>query len=330
MGAGLLTALGFGLRARRRRGRNYLFADRVALITGGSRGLGLLLAGELADRGARVAICARNSAELEEARAWLTGRGAADVLAVPCDISDSGQVANLIARVMERFGRLDILVNNAGIIQVGPVESMTLADFDQAMAVNFRGAVDVTLAALPLLRLNRGARIANITSIGGKVAVPHLLPYDASKFALVGFSEGLRAELQREGIRVTTVVPGLMRMGSSLHATYKGNPGAEASWFMAGAALPLSAMDPARAARRIVGAIARGDATVTLSWQAKILRMLHALAPGATATLLGVVNRILPLNADTGAQEGKDAIRGVRPAFLRRLVRREGLRTHEI
>lgn len=289
---------------------------RVVLITGGSRGLGLLLAREFGREGCRVAICARDPEELDGARLDLEGRGV-EVLATPCDVSRREEVERWVAEVERAFGGVDVLVNNAGIIQVGPFDATTLEDFEQAMAVNFWGAVHATLAALPRMRAREDGRIVNITSIGGKVAVPHLLPYDCAKFALVGFSEGLRAELAGSGIRVTTIVPGLMRTGSPSNALFKGQQEKEFTWFSLGDATPLTAMDAERAARRIVLATRRGEAEVTLTWQAKAIRLVHDLFPGATADALGWVNRLLPAEGGTtGTARGMELATALSPSSL--------------
>jgi NAD(P)-dependent dehydrogenase (short-subunit alcohol dehydrogenase family) len=266
---------------------------RVVLITGGSRGLGLALAEAFAREGARLVICARDAADLAAARARLERMGA-EVLALPCDVADRAAVERLVGEATRRFGRIDVLVNNAGQIAVGPLESQRLEDFEQAMAVMFWGVVYPTLAVLPQMRARGEGRVVNVTSIGGKVAVPHLVPYGCAKFAAVGFSEGLRAELARAGIAVVTVVPGLMRTGSYLNAGFKGRHRAEFTWFALGATSPLTTVGAGRAARQIVAATRRGDAEVVLSWQAKLLALVHGVAPGLTADLLGVVNRLLP------------------------------------
>ena len=280
---------------------------QVALITGGSRGLGLLLARELAGEGCRLAICARDAAELDTARVELENAGA-EVLTVPCDVADRDAVERMVAEVTRHFGRIDVLINNAGIIQVGPVETMTVADYEQALGVMFWGVVYPTLAVLPDMRRRRSGRIVNITSIGGKVAVPHLLPYSAAKFAAVGFSEGLRPEVAQDGISVTTIVPGLMRTGSHLNAAFKGRRGGEFTWFSLGASLPFLSMDAERAARQIVRAAKRGEPERILSAPATLLATFHGVVPGLTSDVLTLVNRLMLPSSDG---PGQAAARGV-------------------
>jgi NAD(P)-dependent dehydrogenase (short-subunit alcohol dehydrogenase family) len=267
--------------------------DRVALVTGGSRGLGLLIARELAGEGCRLVICARDEQELERAREDLERRGAA-ALAVPCDVGDRNQVTRMVDEAIRRFGRIDILVNNAGTIQVGPARSMTIEDYEEAMRVMFWGLVYPTLAVIPSMVGRGDGRIVNVTSIGGKVSVPHLLPYASAKSAAVGFSEGLRAELARDGITVTTIAPGLMRTGSPLNAFFKGDTEREYGLFSTIGSLPFISMDAERAARQIVRAAKRGEAERVLSIPATLLARFHGLFPGLTADLLGLANRVLP------------------------------------
>lgn len=317
------TGLGFaGVALWRRLGlRRQDVRGHVVLITGSSRGLGFALALEFARLGAKLVICARDQGELEAARKQLRWSGA-DVLAVRCDVTDSGEVQHLIQEANARFGRIDILVNNAGTIQVGPIQAQTTTDFHDAMNVIFWGAVYPTLAVLPQMLARRGGRIANITSIGGKVAMPHLLPYDCAKFAAVGFSEGLRAELAKDGVRVTTVVPGLMRTGSHLNADFKGDNRSEYTWFSLGSTLPLVSSNAHRAARKIVNAIRGGRAEIILSPQAKLLAMFHGLFPGATADLLGLVNRILPAGSNQERYTGRESETGVSRSFVTILGRK--------
>lgn len=280
-------------------------AGQAVLITGGSRGLGLAMARAFAAQGCRIAICARDGDELERARQDLAQRGAPVYTAV-CDIADRAQVERLIEDVMEHYGSIDILVNNAGIIQVGPVESMTVEDFRQAMDVMFWGTVYPTMALLPHLLRRRSGRIVNITSIGGKVAVPHLLPYTCAKFAAVGFSEGLRAEVASQGVKVVTIAPGLMRTGSFLNAWFKGDHDRESLWFGLGASLPVVTISAKRAADQIVAATRRGEAECVLSTPATLLARFHGMFPGLTAHMNSLVNRLaLPApSADSSSKRG--------------------------
>jgi NAD(P)-dependent dehydrogenase (short-subunit alcohol dehydrogenase family) len=319
MVAGAWTALIVGAGLLLRRSRRMDLAGRTVVITGGSRGLGLLLARRFADKGARLVILARNQGELGRARIELEARGA-EVLALPCDVGDEAAVGEAISRAVHRFGRIDVLVNNAGMIQVGPLETMSLEDFRTEFAATFWGMVHASLAVLPGMR-NRGeGRIVNVTSIGGKVAVPHLLPYSAAKFAAVGFSEGLHAEAAKDGVRVVTVVPGLMRTGSFGRALFKGQREREVEWFSLGASLPILSMDAERAARRIVRATEYGEAFVTLGLPAKAARLVHGLFPGLAAEAAGMVARFLPGSGGVGpeqpAEEGREHRAGVARSFL--------------
>ena len=303
-GAGVGALL--GMRAALRKRREFDFSGRTVLITGGSRGLGLVLGRELARAGARLSICARDPQELERARADLASRGA-DVLAFPCDVTDRAQVQEWVRLSEARFGDVDVLINNAGVIQVAPVELMTLADYEEAMRIHFWAPLYTTLAVLPAMRRRRQGRIVNVSSIGGKIGVPHLVPYSASKFALVGLSEGLRAELQKDGIVVTTVCPGLMRTGSPPNAIFKGQHRAEYAWFSISDSLPGSTIQAERAARQIIAGCKRGDAEVILSVQAVVAIKFHQLFPELSADIRGLINRLLPAAGGIGPRRAKGA-----------------------
>jgi NAD(P)-dependent dehydrogenase (short-subunit alcohol dehydrogenase family) len=267
---------------------------RVVIVTGGSRGLGFLLAREFLGQGAKVAICARDDEELFRAERELQSETGEQVLAYRCDVSDPTQVQQFVQLVSRRLGTPDVLVNNAGVIEVGPLESMDHDDFRQAMDVMFWGVLNPTLAVLPYMREKHSGRIVNITSIGGLVSVPHLLAYCSAKFAATGFSEGLRAELAGTGIRVTTVTPGVMRTGMHVNAQYKGHGREEFRWFSVGAGAPVISMDAERAARQIVRAAKRGEAQRILSLPANVLARLHGVAPGLTTGIASLANRVLP------------------------------------
>jgi short-subunit dehydrogenase len=331
--AGAATVGGISLAGyaycRSRRGSG--LSGQVALVTGSSRGLGFAMAREFARQGCDVILCARDEEELQSAAAELTQLGTT-VLAIPCDVSDREQVERMVEQINARFGGVDILVNNAGTITVGPLETQTTEDFEEAMKVMFWGVVHPTLAVLPQMLARRGGRIATITSIGGKVSLPHLLPHNCAKFAAVGFSEGIHAELSRYGIRVTTVVPGLMRMGSHLNASFKGDNEAEYSWFSLAATMPLVSMDARRAARAIVSAIERGETEIILTPQARALAAVHGVFPGWTTEALGLVNRLLPKpNGDVGRQShlGRDSETAVTSSVRAGLGRRAARDLHQ-
>jgi NAD(P)-dependent dehydrogenase (short-subunit alcohol dehydrogenase family) len=326
-GAGALLAL----RATLWRRRAYDFRDKVVLITGGSRGLGLELSRELAAKGAKLAICARDPGELRRAKDELEASGAR-VFTHQCDVTDKADVDTLVATVAAHLGPVDVLVNNAGVIEVGPLESMTLGDFEETMKTHFWGPLYATMAVLPRMRARRSGRIVNISSIGGKIGVPHLVPYCASKFALAGLSEGLRAELVKENVYVTAVYPGLMRTGSPRNATFKGQHRAEYAWFSISDALPVTAMSSKRAARQIVSAAGRGEAEVILSVQARAAIAFKHLCPELAADLAAVANALLPApgGIGTGRALGKDSESKLSPSPLTVLGERAALRNNEV
>ena len=285
-----------------RRG-SYELSGRVVLITGGSRGLGLVLARQAVVEGARVAICARDAAELERARQDLLACGAAeaDVLALAHDLTDANEVRTMVSEVESRLGPIDVLVNNAGIITAGPLDNLDLRDFQDSMDTHFWAPLHAMQAVLPSMRRRGEGRIVNIASLGGKVAIPHMAPYSASKFALVGLSEGFRAELRQEGIRVTTVCPGLLRTGSAGHALVKGQQQKEFAWFAIADSLPGLTMSAGQAARQIWNATRRGDGEIILSLPAKLLATFHGILPGVTTDLLSWMNRALPATGESPA-----------------------------
>ena len=309
----------------------YDLNDKTVLITGGSRGLGLVMAREFAREGARLALCARDEEELERARLDLDRFGV-EVMTFRCDVRNRQEVVDMIAAVNNRFGQIDVLINNAGVIQVGPIEVMTHEDFELAMQAHFWGPVNTILSVLPSMRQRRQGRIVNITSIGGKVAVPHLVPYSASKFALVGLSKGLRAELMKDGIVVTTVCPGLMRTGSPRNADFKGQHRFEYAWFSISDALPLLTVSAENAARQIVRACKRGQAELVISVPAKIAVLFDALFPGAMSQVLAAVNQILPEPGGAGTErvKGRDSTSAWSPSWLTTLNEEAAVRNNEV
>ena len=278
----------------------------VVLVTGGSRGLGLAIASRFAERPVNLVLAARDFTELQAAQATLLERYAhlrpENFYLVAADLSQPGECQRMINEAFARFGRIDVLVNNAGIIDVGPIEALTADVFEHTMRVNFFAALQTTWAALPrLLSQNpargwrRRAALVNISSIGGKFAVPHMLPYSAAKFALTGFSEGLHAEVRSKGIRVTTVCPGLMRTGGEDHAHFTGDVDAERHWFDLCAKTPGIATTPEHAADRIFTAVAQGRAEITVTPQAWLGARFAGVFPETLQWMNGLANEyVLP------------------------------------
>ncbi len=300
VGAVGAAAAVFAVREALKPGRD--FEGKVVVITGGSRGLGLALARQFGIRGAKIAICARDADELKQAQQQLAKR-VPDCYTQVCDVSQRDQVVSFLNAVRGEFGRIDVLVNNAGIIQVGPLANQTLGDFEQAMAINYWGAVYGSLEVLREMRQRRSGNIVNISSIGGKVAIPHLLPYSASKFALTGFSEGLHAELSGSGVKVTTVCPGLMRTGSQFQAMFKGQHQKEFAWFLLSSSTSLTSMSAERAAKQIVNATKRGQRELIVSWQAELMARVNGAFPEVMGMALAQVSRMLP---DAGTTDGAE------------------------
>jgi NAD(P)-dependent dehydrogenase (short-subunit alcohol dehydrogenase family) len=298
-------------------------AGRHVLISGGSRGLGLELARAFAAQGARLTLLARTDADLQTAREELVPRFGVDVRTIAVDLRDRLATERAVAEAFAHHGRLDVLVHNAGIIAVGPEEHQDEATYREAMDVHFWAARYLTEAALPHLRRDGSARIVYNASIAGRVAVPHLAAYSASKHALVGYADAMRAELAPKGIRVTTVTPGLMRTGSHPNAFTVGDHEAEYALFATADANPLVSTSSSNAAERIVDACRHGDAALTLTLAAKALALIDGAAPGVIGRVMRGVSGLLPAPVgpegdvrQTGWQSTSDAA----PSLLTRLA----------
>jgi short-subunit dehydrogenase len=329
-----LTALGagaFALKSAFNHFFDYDLKDKTVLITGGSRGLGLVMAREFAREGARLVICARDEQELDQARLDLEKFGV-EVITARCDVTNRHDVMAMVANIYTQLGSIDVLINNAGVIQVGPLEVMTHEDFELAMQAHFWGPLNTIMAVLPSMREKRTGRIVNISSIGGKVSVPHLIPYSASKFALTGLSKGLRAELMKDGIKVTTVCPGLMRTGSPRNADFKGKHQFEYAWFSISDALPLLTVSAENAARQIVSACKRGQAELVISVPAKIAVLFDSLFPEAMSQMLALANGLLPKAGGVGTErmKGRDSTSNWSPSWLTTLNEEAALRNNEV
>jgi NAD(P)-dependent dehydrogenase (short-subunit alcohol dehydrogenase family) len=226
-----------------------------------------------------------------------------------------------------------VLINDAGVIQVGPVELMTVADFENAMATHFWGPLFTILAALPHMRRAGDRRIVNISSIGGKIAVPHLVPYSASKFALTGLSEGLRAELAQDGFAVTTVCPGLTRTGSTYNAEFKGQHRQEFAWFHMADSMPALSISARRAATQIIEACRRGDPDLIITPAARLAVAMNGISPSLTSRLLAMANWLLPSAANGDANETRSGWQSVSshvPSAMTQLADRATIENNEL
>jgi short-subunit dehydrogenase len=261
---------------------------RQILITGGSRGLGLALAHACAQRGARVALLARDERALRVACASLQREYGRVAEPIVCDLRNRTQTEHAIARQLSRWGRVDVLINNAGIIEPGPAEHKSIADYEEAMEIHFWAPLLMMRAVIPGMQAQRAGRIVNISSVEGKVALPWIAPYSASKFALIGLSNALRAELASQNVYVTTVAPGLMRPAGE-----KLTPSKLPRWLARAASLPVANTTYERAARRIVRAFMHGQRWLELDLLSRLLMRADALAPETMGALLEGASRAL-------------------------------------
>lgn len=333
LAAGALAIGGALIRSQRRSGRRLDFSGKSVLIVGGSRGLGLVIARELGAEGARLTLAARDRAELERARDELAAAGA-DVAIAVCDVGVKQEAESLVQSVVERTGAIDVLINNAGVMKVGPFEHMAYADFDEAMAVHFWGPLYTMMAAVPAMRRQGGGRIVNVSSIGGKIGVPHMVPYCASKFALTGLSDSIRGELAKDGIVVTTVCPGLMRTGSPFNAWFKGRHREEFAWFTISDSIPGAAIDARRAARQLIQACRYGEAELVITVPAKLAIIANAVVPEIVAAAMSFANEmVLPRPAEdagTEAHSGWQSLSEWAPSRLTRLTEQAAASNNEV
>lgn len=287
------------------------FLGHSVVITGGSRGLGLALAEELLKDGARVCILARDEDELLRAKSILVTKKIhpkAQLLDLPCDVTQADQVEAAFRAVKSEFGGIDMLINNAGAITVGPLSRMCKQDFSAQLDLHFFAVMNTVNTALPYLRQSQGRRIVNICSMGGKVAVPHMLPYDVSKFALSGYSQGLMAELSSEEISVTTVYPALMRTGSPIQAVFKGDFEREFEWFATADVLPGLSSSASDVAQKIIRSARNRDIELVPSLVGKLRGFVAVLLPEMVGSAMKIMASLLPdEQGQRGYQTGADS-----------------------
>ena len=198
--------------------------NKIAVITGGTKGIGYAIAEALLKVGAKVFICARNKSELKRALEKLSALG--KVEGEVCDVRSEDQVRQMLEECVRVFGGVDILVNNAGIGIIGKtVEAMSAAEFEQTLQTNLFGVFYACHHAIPLLKKRGGGYIINISSLAGQNAHPKMAAYNASKFGLNGFTEALMQEVRQDNIKVSAICPG------SVNTYFGGDkPSAEQAW----------------------------------------------------------------------------------------------------
>jgi NAD(P)-dependent dehydrogenase (short-subunit alcohol dehydrogenase family) len=286
--------------AATRRARRIDLAGRVVMITGGGRGLGRQIAEEVAQQGAKLAICGRDAEEIAEATAALRAQGT-EVLGAPCDAADPDQVNAFVQRVIDRFGRIDVLVNNAGQGFVGPFSALRAEHMEDAMRNIFWVQYYPTMAVVPHMRWQGFGRIVHISSIGGKMPVPHLASYTAAKHAVTGWAHTIGAELAADNIHVSVITPPPLRDGAPLFGWYNGQREQEFLWFSAMANAPLMSSNPRRVARVVGDAARHGDADRAVTAFSWLASRAHALAPNFMSKLFSLYASMLPSEAGTGS-----------------------------
>ncbi len=245
------------------------YADRRALVTGASSGIGRLLALRLAREGARVGLVARRAEELRKLAAEIESAGGR-ALSLPCDVGDPQQVAAAAERALEDLGRVDLLVNNAGYGHHRAFLEWDVADMERMMRVNYLGALYFTKALLPAMVARNQGWIAFVASVAGRIGIPDESAYSASKFAIVGLAESLSLEVEDAGVHVLTVCPGSVRTPFF---------DAEALERMPESAR-RSMVEPEALVEEILAALASGKREITYPRHIRAAYVLRALAPG--------------------------------------------------
>ena len=196
------------------------FKNKVVVITGASSGIGEAAAEQFAKRGANLVLVARRKEKLEQVEQKLSKYSIKTLIQV-CDVSDKQQVKQMSEKVIETFSKIDILVNNAGFVIYGKVEELSIEDIESQMKTNYFGTINCTKHFLPYFLKQNSGHMINVASVGGSFGVPGIASYCATKFAMLGFSEGLHHELHGTNVGVTVVSPIMVRTSLFDHPSFK-------------------------------------------------------------------------------------------------------------
>ena len=252
--------------------------NKVAVITGAGSGIGQALAQTLARRGCHLALADVKATNLQTTADLLAGYKVKVSLHV-LDVASREAVAALPGAVQAVHGQVDLLINNAGVALSGTFEQTSESDFDWLMEINFHGLVRMTRAFLPLLHQRPQARIVNISSLFGLISPPGQTAYSASKFAVRGFSNALRFELEKSNVGVTVVHPGGIATAIATSARVSDKLSTDENAKQQAMARKMLRMPADRAADVIVRAVERDQARVIVGMDAKILALLERLIP---------------------------------------------------
>ncbi len=271
--------------------------DGVAVVTGAASGIGAALAVALAGRGCNLALADVNAAGLQGV-ASRARSGGVKVTEHSLDVADEGAIAALPEAVLNEHRRVTVLINNVGVALGGTFEQVPAVDFEWLFAINFWGVVHMTRAFLPVLRREEAAHIVNLSSVFGIVAPPGQVAYSASKFAVRGFSEALRHELEGSSVGVSVVYPGGVRTAVDTSARRTGLTKAEADAQMSFSA-KLQQLAPEAAAERIIRGILRRENRVLVGRDARQIAAIQRVFPVGYWPVLA---RLLGRNARRGSR----------------------------
>ena len=196
------------------------FKNKVVVITGASSGIGEAAAEQFAKKGANIVLVARRKDKLEEVERKLS-KYSTKILVQVCDVSDKEQVKLMSEKVIETFSKIDVLVNNAGFVIYGKVEELSIEDIESQMKTNYFGTINCTKYFLPHFLKHNSGHMVNVASVGGSFGVPGIASYCATKYAMLGFSEGLHHELHGTNVGVTVVSPIMVRTNLFDHPSFK-------------------------------------------------------------------------------------------------------------
>jgi len=266
--------------------KRFAFAGRTCVLTGAAGGIGAALAVDLARRRTALALVDRDADGLARVADLARELGAADVSTYVLDLSDGGDRLDLAAEVADRHGGADLLINNAGVTLTGTFEQNLMSDVDWLLEINLHAVLRMTKAFLPQLLARPGAHLVNVSSLFGLIAPPGQVAYVTSKFAVRGFTESLRNELEPRGVGVTVVHPGGIRTDIAVNARVSGpDPGGEQAERTRRMAAAMLTLPPEEAARQIVAAIAARRPRLVITKEARAADLLVRLTPTRWWTL---------------------------------------------